>query len=129
GLSSAPATLTITAQFSAPTATIIVPSGTIHTGDLVSLDSSVNDPDSVSFTYAWSLVSKPASSSAQISDPAASKPTFTPDVAGDCQVRLVVTDSTGLSSAPATLTITAEAAPVVVADVDGDGRPDLVVTA
>ena len=53
------------------------------------------------FSYAWTIVSRPAGSSATLSDPTAAAPTTTPDKGGVYNFRVTVTDSTGRSSAPA----------------------------
>jgi hypothetical protein len=69
-----------------------------------------NDP----LTYAWTFTSKPANSSAVLSNSATVNPTFTADKAGDYVVSLAVNDGT-VSSAPVTVTIsvaTANIAPV-----------------
>src|ERR1041384_1595563 len=51
-------------------------------------------------SYAWSIVALPTGSSASLNDSAAVNPSFVPDVAGVYRFRLVVTDTTGRSSAP-----------------------------
>src|SRR5205085_10856532 len=57
-------------------------------------------------TYAWTLSAKPATSNAFIRQPTSATPDFVADVAnGSYQVQLVVTDSTGLSSAPKVLNV------------------------
>src|SRR5439155_19934495 len=61
-------------------------------------------------TYAWSLTSAPAGSSAALSGAVTATPTFTPGKAGSSQVRLVVTDSNSVSSSPALLSVTVNAA-------------------
>lgn len=60
-----------------------------------------------SFTYAWSFESMPAGSQAQLNNAALQSPSFTPDVAGQYVVRLLVTDSTGRSgrSGPVTVSV------------------------
>ena len=51
-------------------------------------------------TYDWSLVTRPASSSAVLLNPASGTPAFTPDATGTYQVSVVITDSQGFSSEP-----------------------------
>lgn len=125
GLASAPATQsvlvkacgltppTITSIDTAPTSgATTVNSGTSVGVKAIAIDSDnstgaagCNLPAPQSLTYAWSLASRPSGSAAFISnpsqDPAVAPAIFTPDVAnGTYQVQLVVTDSTGLKSAP-----------------------------
>ncbi len=73
------------------------------------------------FTYAWSLLSKPAGSAAALSSAIVAAPTFTPDLAGSYQFQVVATDSTGRASAPAlvgfTTTACGTASPTVAATV------------
>jgi hypothetical protein len=64
------------------------------------------DADGDTLTYAWTIASKPAHSAAALSDPAAVAPTFTADLEGRYQVRLVVNDGTA-SSPPQTIAIAA----------------------
>ena len=64
-------------------------------------------------TYAWSFTSKPDESKASLSDPTVPEPSFTPDVAGTYVVQLIVYDSKEYS-APDTVTISVQAAPVTV---------------
>jgi hypothetical protein len=59
------------------------------------------------FTYAWMLTSAPSGSSAQVLNPTTATPSIVPDVSGNYVLQLVVTDSTGLSSAPASVTVIA----------------------
>ena len=75
-------------------------------------------------TYAWSFVSQPSGSSATLSDPTVVHPTFTPNVAGSYVIQLIVTDAAGLSSAPATVSISTIDAPPVA-----DAGPDQKITA
>jgi PKD repeat protein len=75
-------------------------------------------------TYAWSFVSKPAASTVTLSDPTIVNPTFTPDMVGDYRIQLIVTDAAGLSSAPATVTVSTLNSPPVA-----DAGPDQVITA
>jgi hypothetical protein len=58
-----------------------------------------SDPEpNLPLTYEWILFSKPASSSAFLSDSTAEKPTFTADLEGDYVFHLTVTDGLGLPS-------------------------------
>ena len=58
-----------------------------------------------------------------LSNPAIVNPTFTPDVAGDYLIQLIVTDAAGLSSAPATVTVSTVASPPLA-----DAGPDQAIT-
>ncbi|MEE8271989.1 MAG: PKD domain-containing protein, partial [Alphaproteobacteria bacterium] len=51
-----------------------------------------SDPDGHDLSYAWSLVSVPAGSAAQLTDPNIKDPSFTPDLEGNYVVLLVVND-------------------------------------
>lgn len=82
----------------------------VITLDLVTLDGSASsDPNSDPLTYGWAFANVPALSGitdASLSNPAAAKPTFTPDVDGDYVLDLVVNDG-ALASDPDAVTITA----------------------
>src|SRR5438128_1882855 len=86
---------------------------TPNIGSAVLLSATAADADngttchrSQTLTLRWALVSRPASTSAFLDDPAsaspslptAASPSFTPDVAGTYRATLTVTDSAGLSS-------------------------------
>jgi mono/diheme cytochrome c family protein len=109
---SAPATVSVTASTanSAPTANA-GPDQTVDVGSEVSLDGTgSSDADSDPLTYAWTLVSKPAGSTAALPVSATTEMVFfTPDVAGTYVVQLVVNDGS-IDSTPDTVTITATAA-------------------
>ena len=68
---------------------------------------------SLTYSYAWSLTSVPAGSTATLLGPTAASPTFPADQAGSYGVRLVVTDSHGIASPASNLTIVANAHPGV----------------
>lgn len=81
----------------------------------VQLDAATTDPDTAGgcaahgpfFTHRWMFLELPAGSRAVLNDPAARNPSFVPDVAGRYVARVVVTDPTGRTSAPADATVTA----------------------
>jgi PKD repeat protein len=102
------------------------PNQTVQVGTLVTLNGSgSSDPSGqLPLTYAWSFVSKPAGSTATLSNPAIVNPTFTPDALGNYVIQLVVTDAAGLSSAPATVTISTTDAPPVA-----NAGPNQTITA
>jgi hypothetical protein len=94
---------------------------TVHPGEIVTLDGSASaDPSGFTpLSYDWSFKSKPTGSNANLSGANTVNPSFTPDVLGDYVVQLVVTNSQGIHSAPATVTIsTTNSAPVANAGPD-----------
>jgi hypothetical protein len=99
-------TVTITATNTAPVARVsadqTVPSWTRLT--LSGANSS--DPNGDALTMGWTIQSAPAGSIATLSSSSGVMPTFTPDLAGTYVIALVVSDGQ-LSSAPATVTVTA----------------------
>lgn len=117
GRVSAPATLLMTASLCGSNAPVVTnisatPSGP-NTGDVVQLSATFTDSDlspgcglSQSFTYSWGIISLPSGSQAKLNNSSASNPSFAADKPGDYQVQLVVTDSTGRASAPASLIVT-----------------------
>ncbi len=65
----------------------------VFVGDTVTLDGSgCGDVDEDPLNFSWTFVATPAGSSAALSDPSAVNPTFTPDIAGNYKVQLVVND-------------------------------------
>lgn len=80
---------------------------TVLAGARISLDGSASaDPEGTALTYSWAFTTKPANSSATLTDASQAKPSFTADVAGDYVVSLTVNDGK-LASAPSTVTIKA----------------------
>ena len=78
---------------------------TLTVGATVSLDGSgSNDVDGDILTYAWSLTTKPAGSTAVLSDTTAKKPTFVADLVGIYTAQLIVNDGL-LNSAADTVNI------------------------
>ena len=79
----------------------------VPVGDPVFLDGQGStDPDGLSLTFMWSMVSQPVGSSATLSDPTSPTPDFVPNVAGTYLIQLMVNDGTA-DSEPDTASITA----------------------
>ena len=135
---SAADTVLISTQNSAPVAHAGADRQT-QVGMEVVLDGSASsDIDGDMLTYAWSVVTAPAGSVAQIVDPAQALATFTPDLVGEYVIELVVDDGT-VSSAPDAVVISTtgvNSAPIAnagadqsalvggVAQLDGSGSTD-----
>ncbi len=88
---------------------------TVHTGSVATLDGiASSDPDeNYPLTYAWTITSKPTSSSTLLNDANTAAPFFTADVYGIYEVALIVTDALGKASAPESVIVsTNNAAPV-----------------
>jgi M6 family metalloprotease-like protein len=79
-----------------------------------------HDSDGNTIAYSWSLVSKPAGSLAQLSNPASPTPTFLDDYLGSYVIRLSVFDGEVWSS-PDEMTVLTTGNTV---DTDHDGLPD-----
>ncbi len=112
-LSSAASSVTVTAAVAnvAPVANAGVAQN-VSTGSLVTLDGSTSaDANGDALTYAWTLNSKPAGSTAALSSSTSAKPTLTADAAGSYVASLTVSDGK-LSSAAATVTVSAAVANV-----------------
>ncbi len=122
---------------------LAIPSS-LNLGDSTQLSAVVGDPDNETcglnqtLTYNWQLLSTPPGSAVHLNDAHAKSPTFTADRAGAYVVQLIMGDSTGLSSAPATVTVTASGcgttAPTVIANVfpssaDAQATVQLLATA
>ena len=81
-----------------------------------------SDPDGDSLTYSWSFVPVPTGSGlTTLTNPTAVHPTFSPDVAGQYVVGLVVNDGKVNSANTANVVITAQPAPPPIGCRD-DGR-------
>ena len=105
--------VTVTARVanSAPVANAGVAQNVVA-GSVVTLDGSTSsDANGDSLTYAWTLTSKPAGSSATLSSVTSAKPTFKADVAGTYVGTLTVNDGK-VNSTAMTVSITAAVANV-----------------
>ena len=107
-VNSTAATVSITATVAnaAPVANAGV-AQTVVVGNLVTLNGAASsDANGDALTYTWTLTSKPAGSTALLSNPTSAKPTFTADVAGTYLASLTVNDGK-VSSAAATIAVSA----------------------
>jgi hypothetical protein len=105
-LSSAPATVTISTNYVAPTANAgtnqnATVNGTVNLSGLASQSFS-----GYGLTYAWSFNTRPNNSNATLTNPTSAQPTFVPDLPGLYIVQLIVND-TIQNSAPSTVQISA----------------------
>jgi len=106
------ATVTITTNApNGPTANA-GPNQTVRPKTLVTLSGSGTDPQNLPLTFQWSLITKPAGSTATLSSATIANPTFTADLVGTYVAQLVVNNGT-LNSAPSTVTITTTNTPPV----------------
>ncbi len=104
-VNSTPATVTITtAPAQAPTANAGV-NQTVKHHSLVQLTGSGTDSQSRPLTYQWSLTTKPAGSTAVLSNATLSNPTFIADLPGNYVAQLIVNNGVQ-NSPPSTVTIT-----------------------
>ncbi len=117
-VSSTPDTVTVTTLNSKPVAEA-GPNQAPFVTSTVTLDGSQStDADGDSLTHQWSFVSKPAASSATLSNPTAKTPSFVVDSAGTYVIQLIVHDGQ-VNSDPDTVTITtANTKPVAEAGQD-----------
>ncbi len=75
-------------------------------------------------TYAWTLIESPPGATPELANPGSANPSFTAYQLGEYTLQLVVTDSLGMASAPATIVIsTSNTAPLA------DAGPDQVIEA
>ncbi len=88
--------------------------GNVPVGSPVQLLATANDADAlapcdltVNLSYAWQLVEVPAGSKAQLNDPAAQNPSFTPDQPGPYEAIVTVTDSRGRAGVSTPVSVTA----------------------
>jgi hypothetical protein len=109
---SAPSTVTISSQNTAPVANAGAAQN-VTAGTTVLLDGTKStDVNGDKLSYAWSLLNKPAASTAVLSDATVPNPYFVADKAGDYVLQLIVNDGVAYS-APATVTISTSLVPPV----------------
>jgi hypothetical protein len=102
--SSSPAQVTISTGKIPPTAQA-GPDQHVSVGASVTLSgSSSTDPNGLTLSYAWSLLTVPTGSKAALTGAGTAAPSFTADVAGDYVAQLIVSDS-AYKSGPATVLI------------------------
>jgi hypothetical protein len=98
------------------------PDQSIHAGTIVNLNGAASFDDntaSAALGYAWSLVQKPAGSTAVLSGATTISPVFVADKTGDYTAQLIVTDAQGLTSLTDSVIISSNnIAPTAVATVD-----------
>jgi hypothetical protein len=107
GFSSTPATVTVSTVDSPPVADAGPDQAITVIGTVVQLNGSQSySPNGLLITYQWSILSKPVGSNATLTVPTTATPSFVADVHGDYRIQLIVTDSLGLGSSPAIVTVT-----------------------
>ncbi|MEK6479704.1 PKD domain-containing protein [Catalinimonas sp. 4WD22] len=99
----------------------------VEVGTLVTLDGSASkDGNGETFDYEWTLKTQPDESEAELSDETVTKPTFTPDVAGDYVIELKISNESGSDTDE--VTIKASATPTATATIiDGDITEEIVL--
>jgi PKD repeat protein len=92
----------------------------VYIGKVATLDGSASsDVNGDALTYRWTITGKPALSTVFLFDATTVMPAFTPDVAGQYVIQLLVNDGTS-DSTPANVTITASIEPPPTANAGPD---------
>lgn len=126
--SAGPVVATPTISVARPAGDSTVPGSAIFRDDIVQLSAAVTSACSSTpaYSYGWSIISRPAGSSAVLTSPSEPSPAFVVDAAGGSYVvSLTVTDQLGRSSARQYLTISVSPCgsfPPVVSIGSGGGR-------
>jgi hypothetical protein len=93
------------------------PSALVPVGSIVTLRGDASsDADGDALTYAWTVVSRPAGSTAALSSASVVSPTFRPDREGSYQLRLRVTDRVGAYAEQSVTLTVGTHAPVAVVE-------------
>jgi hypothetical protein len=101
GLASEPEFVVVSTQNSAPVAEAGADQYFENPDIIIQLDGSQSfDPDGDPITYAWTIISKPQDSLAELTNPNDVQPTFVADTVGDYIIELVVSDDLGTMSVP-----------------------------
>ena len=129
---SAPDSVTISSNNVPPIANAGPDQGGKATGSLITLNGSASsDPNGNLLTYSWTLLTKPAGSTATLTNATSVTPTFVVDREGSYTVQLIVNDGT-VNSAPDTVIINSinnNVAPVANAGPDqASVAPNALVT-
>ena len=125
---SAPDTVTISTLNSKPTADA-GPDQRATVGAVVTLDGTGSlDVDGDPLTFRWTFTSRPAGSTATLSNPLAVAPTFTVDRPGSYAVQLIVNDGTVDSDPDSVAVSTVNSPPVANAGSDGSAVVGQTVT-
>ncbi|HET9599417.1 MAG TPA: PKD domain-containing protein [Anaeromyxobacteraceae bacterium] len=129
GLPGAPPPVVCAVATQAPPTASAGANQSVLTGATVTLDGSgSSDPNGLTLSYAWAQTG--GASTVTLSSPTAMFPTFTaPATADTLTFSLVVTDAAGLTSTPASVTVTvAPPAPVALAPVADAGQAQTVAS-
>jgi hypothetical protein len=93
---------TVNVYYNLPPIANAGPDQNLYFGNVAYLDGSQSsDPESQPLIYLWSMVSRPAGSTAVLDDAYAVSPSFTPDVKGAYTIRLIVNDGESNSASDA----------------------------
>ena len=112
GQASNPDQITISSNV-APAAAAQASSTQVKVGTPIALDAAGSaDPENDPLTYQWTLSKAPPGSAAVITNAGTAQATLVPDVPGDYEVTLTVSDFLG-AGAPASLTITVAPVPIL----------------
>ena len=104
---------------------------TLNIGEAAQLSADVSDADNLTpcsanqvLTYNWELIRQPAGSQTSLNTAHSETPSLVVDKAGDYVVRLTVTDSTGLSSQPKSITLNARQCGAATPSVTASATPE-----